>query len=301
MSGEVKLEEISIIQSSPSEYHIPNDETKKSKYKEIEYKSVTEKLLATCKKYGNRVCYTWREVIREHITSDISTGKNLVTYELDQMGKSISYSTFMEVLLNLSYSLKLLFSNCNTTIVGLSLETCKEWVLFAHACLLNKWTVATSYANLGVDGLIKIINETQLEVLCIHGSQLGLADKVLKEKCPSLKHIVVVGSHGGVKSIGFHLYSFYDLVCDGAIERKKKEMEYSFEGVSLDDLAFLMYTSGTTGDPKGVQLSHRNILVSTTSVMEKVGFKETDVHLSYLPLGKNNSFCLSFTYYLPFF
>jgi fatty-acyl-CoA synthase len=54
--------------------------------------------------------------------------------------------------------------------------------------------------------------------------------------------------------------------------------------VKAEDLAFLMYTSGTTGRPKGAMLSHQNLVVNTTNWLYEVGARPDDVWLSGLPL-----------------
>ena len=50
-----------------------------------------------------------------------------------------------------------------------------------------------------------------------------------------------------------------------------------------DSLATILYTSGTTGDPKGVMLSHRNLLSNTRATVEAVGTSDEDLRLSILP------------------
>jgi fatty-acyl-CoA synthase len=54
--------------------------------------------------------------------------------------------------------------------------------------------------------------------------------------------------------------------------------------VDDEDLAFLMYTSGTTGRPKGAMLSHQNLVVNTTNWIQELGATAQDVWLSGLPL-----------------
>jgi long-chain acyl-CoA synthetase len=51
------------------------------------------------------------------------------------------------------------------------------------------------------------------------------------------------------------------------------------------DLAAVVYTSGTTGKPKGVMLSHRNVVANVLAVYERVPARQSDVFLSFLPLS----------------
>ena len=64
-----------------------------------------------------------------------------------------------------------------------------------------------------------------------------------------------------------------------------------------DDIATLIYTSGTTGPPKGVMLSHRNILTNAAGVITRIPPRPTDVFLSFLPLA--HAFERTVGYYLP--
>ena len=67
--------------------------------------------------------------------------------------------------------------------------------------------------------------------------------------------------------------------------------------VEAEDLAAIVYTSGTTGKPKGVMLTHRNILANIKAVLGKVEATTTDVFLSFLPLS--HTFERTIGYYLP--
>jgi long-chain acyl-CoA synthetase len=63
------------------------------------------------------------------------------------------------------------------------------------------------------------------------------------------------------------------------------------------DLATIIYTSGTTGRPKGVMLSHANLLKAVDSVLERTAASPEDVFISYLPLA--HAFERTIGYYLP--
>jgi len=68
-------------------------------------------------------------------------------------------------------------------------------------------------------------------------------------------------------------------------------------GPEPDDLAALVYTSGTTGKPKGVMLSHDNVLENVKATLQRVAPQPQDVFLSFLPLS--HTFERTAGYYLP--
>ena len=67
--------------------------------------------------------------------------------------------------------------------------------------------------------------------------------------------------------------------------------------VHPEDLAAIVYTSGTTGKPKGVMLTHRNVLSNVKAVIARVPVMQNDVYLSFLPLS--HSFERTVGYYIP--
>lgn len=83
---------------------------------------------------------------------------------------------------------------------------------------------------------------------------------------------------------GLKIFPFDEVLAKG------QECLASFSGnePKPDDMCMFSYTSGTTGNPKGVQLSQSNLLYSAVSVnlrAKHLGFTDQDSHLSYLPLA----------------
>ena len=58
----------------------------------------------------------------------------------------------------------------------------------------------------------------------------------------------------------------------------------SIKKIKEDDLLTIIYTSGTTGNPKGVMLSHKNIISNIEAAKEIIYFNEKDIFLSFLPM-----------------
>ena len=114
----------------------------------------------------------------------------------------------------------------------------------------------------------------------------------LKEKLPALKTIIALEDdikdevRDACKTGGVELYTFNQLVNSGKKWRveHKDEIEAEVEKGTGEDLATIIFTSGTTGTPKGVMLTHKNFLAQLDEIPERIYINPGDRALSVLPV-----------------
>ena len=161
-------------------------------------------------------------------------------------------------------------------------DTKMEWQLAAQAVFARGCSVVTIYATLGPEGVEHGVRQTQAEVVICDGKLLKNLLAVAPN-CPSLKYVVTMGdvSPEAVKKLprGVAHEKLRDVAARGA----RKPLEPS--PPSPEDTAVIMYTSGTTGAPKGAVLSHSNVCATMAGLAAAGDFTNKDVYLAYLPLA----------------
>jgi len=114
-------------------------------------------------------------------------------------------------------------------------------------------------------------------------------DKILevREDLPLLERIIVVDWKGLRNFQDPMVISFQDLLRRGKnlIEKEPTLIEERLREIRPQELATLVYTSGTTGPPKGAMLSHANILWMAEKAFQSLEMRDGDNILSYLPLS----------------
>ena len=169
--------------------------------------------------------------------------------------------------------------------VALLSENRPEWAVTDLATqMLGAVTVAL-YTSTPPKGVAFILRDSGARALVVStGLQLRKAEAVATD-CPALETVVSMAEPKGEPPMPVTLWD--DALAEGARQRDAHgpAVDALADAVAPDDLSALIYTSGTTGEPKGVMMTHRNLMSNAHAVHAHVDVREDDVHLSFLPLS----------------
>jgi long-chain acyl-CoA synthetase len=213
----------------------------------------------------------------------VSRERNLLNYKKDGHWRQFSSreldSQVREVAMGL-YALDVRVGDR----VGILSENRAEWTI-ADLGVINCGAVdAPIYSTQSPKQAAYILNDAGVEVLFI--SNQAQYDRVRDalNNCPKLRVII---SFDPVNAPPGRVMSFSELLTWGrAADREEPELyEALREIVTPESLATLIYTSGTTGDPKGVMLTHANLVSNTLANFQNSELKEGEAALTFLPFS----------------
>ncbi|KAJ3261778.1 hypothetical protein HK103_004729 [Boothiomyces macroporosus] len=175
------------------------------------------------------------------------------------------------------------------TNIGLFSINRTEWVVAEHACYMYGLVSIPLYDTLGTEAIIHIMNITETAIVAATSDKAKLLLD-LSSNLSFLKYIIVMDSVPKAlveqaRAADITIFSFREIEAQGE-SNKLPPAE-----TNADTVATICFTSGTTGAPKGVVLSHGNILSFIGAVEALVSkdlfpnFSKDDVHISYLPLA----------------
>ncbi|KAK3524537.1 hypothetical protein QTP70_029847, partial [Hemibagrus guttatus] len=244
-----------------------------------------------------------------HITGD---GPFLGSRLPNQPYKWLSYQ---EVITRAEYlGSGLLSQGCqpnSTQFIGVFAQNRPEWIISELACYTYSMVVVPLYDTLGPDAIRYIINTAEIStVICDKPEKAKvLLDNVERQRTPTLKKVILMDPFDiklveQGKKCGVHIQALKDVEALGQEHYRKPVprvfcLPVMFAFLSLnfyfylpprsEDLSIICFTSGTTGNPKGVMLTHGNIVADFSGFLKAtdkvISPNQDDVLISFLPLA----------------
>lgn len=152
-----------------------------------------------------------------------------------------------------------------------------EWVMLDLAVQRTAAVLAPIYPTININELLFILEDSRAKAIFVNDSELYQKILSIRDKLPALKHIFTFEQVAGAR----HWREVLDLANPETIEEVKRVSAT----IAYEDLATIIYTSGTTGKPKGVMLSHQNILSNVMASMPCFPPGDELRALSFLPLN----------------
>ena len=174
--------------------------------------------------------------------------------------------------------------------VAILLTNGLDWVAFDQAALALGLVTVPFYPGDTAENFAYFLQDTGARLLLAQTADQWRAIRAAAPDLPELRRVVVMEAIEPADKDDPLLRHLTDWLPGTAGDDTVVE-------TSPDDLATIIYTSGTTGRPKGVMLSHRNILCAIEAVLQAVKGRSDDVFISYLPLA--HSLERTVGYYLP--
>jgi long-chain acyl-CoA synthetase len=176
--------------------------------------------------------------------------------------------------------------------VAIMSESRPEWVMADLAILSIGGVTVPIYPTLGSPQARYVLDDSGARLAVVSDAVQARKIQDVRHLLPHLEIVILIESGGAghqLKASGASIVDLGEIEARGQARLSDPAVAASLEqraaGVAPDALATLIYTSGTTGEPKGVMLSHGNIVSNVHAIEPVLRKGPEDVALSFLPLS----------------
>src|SRR5581483_5293820 len=161
-------------------------------------------------------------------------------------------------------------------------ESRPEWLIAEFAALALGAVWVPMFPTLTPQQIHYIVNDCAAKLLIVSNDlQWSKAQKIARE-CPSLETVLVLSEQARIAAAEVRMLRMKELA---GLTGPVADFEEEARTASEDDIVTIIYTSGTTGNPKGVMLTHKNVMANLEGALAAIPpLTERDVALSFLPL-----------------
>lgn len=199
-----------------------------------------------------------------------------LAYKRHGKWRKFSIQEYIEIVNNLSYGMLMLGVKPGDN-VGIVSGNRPEWNMLDMAIMQIGAISIPIYPTISQDDYRYILNHAEMKVIFVEGKELRRKLEPVMPEVKTLKDIFVFDEEDGD-------YRYIDqLITLGKENTEPEKLKALKAAIKTGDMATIIYTSGTTGNPKGVMLSHSNI-VSQIENLKSTPSPWSRTALSFLPL-----------------
>ena len=186
--------------------------------------------------------------------------------------------------------------------VGIFAPNCPEWHIADFAAQGIGAVVVPVYFNESPERLAYILNDSGAKVIFSCGESQNQKIAESRDRLPALEHVICVGA---TPDLPREILRYETLIAPTGsanvavkVAAQVEDYRARADAVAADHLATIIYTSGTTGEPKGVMLTHHNLVSNAIAFSADFDMSPSDTALSLLPLAHVYERTIDYSYFL---
>lgn len=203
--------------------------------------------------------------------------KDMLTYKVNGVWKSFSASEVVDDANLISYALFDMGLNKGDKLSIISPNR-PEWVMTNMGIMEAGCINVPIYPTISQNDLVYILNDAEVKYVFVPGQELYDKVNAIRSRLSGLIDIITFDNVEGATD-------WNSLLEKGRECKNKEKLEEIKASIDTHDCATILYTSGTTGNPKGVMLSHNNLLSNAIANKDAALFGKDWKVLSFLPLN----------------
>lgn len=200
-----------------------------------------------------------------------------------------TYKDFVKTMLDFSAGL-LAIGEKEYSNIGLICDNRKEWLICSMGIMATKSRDIPRGSEATIKDLSYILSFAECKTVVTENKILFNRILECKNELPALQNIIIINPSdidlNNPKATGLNIFSYDEILSKGSKFRQNNpnKIEEIMLSGKEDDSATIIFTSGTTGTPKGVELTHKNFLCQVEDISKRLPLKQGNKALCMLPV-----------------